>query len=208
MERSLAPGSPMEIRRVLIVEDDPALRAAVARVVAQFGAEPFEAASLAEARDRLIETAPDLVLLDVRLPDGSGVELAEFAARQRPKPTVVAISGKATPSEAFDLGQVGVADLLIKPFTLDQLRETLEAARRWVPRLEPLVAESVGKRELLDLVSTVRSTMVDEALAKSDGSRRGAARQLGVSRQAVQQMIRKRETRDPDDSGPVGREDG
>jgi DNA-binding response OmpR family regulator len=198
----------MEIRRVLIVEDDPALRAAMARVVAQAGAEIFEAASLVEARERLLEAAPDLVLLDVRLPDGSGVELAEFAARQRPKPTVVAISGEATPTEAFDLGQVGVAHFLSKPFTLDQLRESVEDARRWVPQLEPLVAESVGKLQLLELVSTVRSTMVDEALAKSEGSRRGAAKQLGVSRQAVQQIVRKREEHDPDPSGPLPPDEG
>jgi two-component system response regulator RegA len=183
----------MEFQRVLIVEDDPSLRAAIVRVVARSHAEIIEAASVAEGLERLAVTCPDLILLDVRLPDGSGVQLAEAAGHCRPKPTLVAISGEATAAEAFELGQAGVAHFVSKPFTLEQLLETVEAAHRWVPEIGPLVAESVGKRELLDVVSTVRGTMVDEALAKADGSRRGAAKQLGVSRQAVQQIVRKRE---------------
>lgn len=179
--------------RVLVVEDDPALRAGLVRIVGRCCTEIMEAGSVGEARERLVETKPDLVLLDVRLPDGNGVELAEYASTLRPKPTLIAISGHATTPEAFDLGQAGVAHFLPKPFTVAQLLETLEAASHWVPSLEPFVAETVGKRQLLEIVSSVRGTMVDEALAKAEGSRRGAARQLGISRQAVQQMVRKRD---------------
>jgi len=182
----------MYVDRVLIVVEDDALRVAIGRVLARYAAEILQAGTLAEARCLLAEAGPDLVLLDVRLPDGSGVALAELASLRRPKPTLIAISGQATAAEAFALGRVGVAGFLDKPFTLDELCDRIEQARSWVPQLEPLVAESVGKRELLDLVATVRSTMVDQALAKAEGSRRGAAKALGVSRQAVQQIVRKR----------------
>jgi len=188
----------MPLERVLVVEDEAPLREAMVRVVARRGTEIVEAASLAEALERLADATPDLIVLDVRLPDGSGVELAEVAARIRPRPTLIAVTGEATSREAFELGQAGVAHLLPKPFTLEQLQTTVDAARAWVPELEPFVAASVGKRELLDLVAIVRGTMVEEALAKSEGSRRGAARRLGISRQAIQQLLRKHRGRDPE----------
>jgi len=178
----------------------------VARVVARRAAEVVEAESLADGLACLASACPDLVLFDVRLPDGSGVRLAEAASRLRPKPTLVAISGQATAAEAFALGHAGVAHFVTKPFTIDRLLGTIDAARRWVPELEPLVAESVGKRELLELVSLVRGTMVDQALAKAEGSRRGAAKQLGVSRQAVQQIVRKREAGDAAPEPPAADE--
>jgi len=197
----------MGFGRVLIVEDDPALRAGMARVVARRAAEVVEAESVADGLGRLSAVCPDVVLFDVRLPDGSGVRIAEAASRLRPKPTLVAISGEATTAEAFALGHAGVAHFVAKPFTVDGLLGTIDAARRWVPELEPLVAESVGKRELLELVSVVRGTMVEQALAKAEGSRRGAAKQLGVSRQAVQQIVRKREAGDaaPESAAANGR---
>jgi ActR/RegA family two-component response regulator len=197
----------MGLRCVLIVEDETPLRAALARVLARRAPEVVEAATLADGLARLADASPDLVVFDVRLPDGSGVRLAEAAARLRPKPTLVAISGEATNAEVFTLAQAGVARFVAKPFTVESLLRTLDTARRWVPELEPLVAESVGKRELLDVVSTVRGTMVEEALAKAEGSRRGAAKQLGVSRQAVQQIVRKRDAADaaPELPAPNGR---
>jgi len=191
--------------RVLVVEDDLALRAGLVRILGRCCGEIAAVGSVREAREQLVARKPDLVLLDVRLPDGSGVQLAEFASSLRPKPTLIAISGHATTPEAFDLGQAGVAHFLPKPFTVAQLMETLEAASHWVPALEPFVAEAVGKRQLLEIVSSVRGTMIDEALAKAEGSRRGAARQLGITRQAVQQLVRKREGADraPAELDPV-----
>ena len=158
-------------------------------------------ARLEEGRLQLEACSPRLIVLDVRLPDGSGVELAALAAQRRPKPTVVAVSGMSSAAEAFELAQAGVSLYLPKPFDLADLRRAVREARDWVPPIDPFVKESVGKRELLDVVANVRSTMVDEALARSEGSRRGAAKQLGVSRQAIQQIVRKRPREEADRTG-------
>ena len=61
--------------RVLVVEDDPAIRAGISHQLRRAGYLPFVAATVAEARVRLRNTAVDLILLDLGLPDGSGLDL-------------------------------------------------------------------------------------------------------------------------------------
>ena len=60
---------------VLIVEDDEDFRASVASLVGREGYRTLEAGSLAAARERLNEITPDVVLLDLELPDGDGLDL-------------------------------------------------------------------------------------------------------------------------------------
>src|SRR5258706_1601740 len=93
---------------VLIVEDNDALREAMAVTVRQLGAEVLEAATSAEAIARLAERAPDLVIADVCLPDGSAHALFEAARQLAPEPLKIGISGKASPEQAFELSHVGV----------------------------------------------------------------------------------------------------
>jgi two-component system, response regulator RegA len=69
----------------------------------------------------------------------------------------------------------------------------VEKALSEPPKLDALVAASVGRTPMRELQTEVRRVMVEQALAKAEGSRSGAARLLHVSRQAVQQMVRERE---------------
>ncbi|MEY4512980.1 MAG: hypothetical protein RLZZ450_5102, partial [Pseudomonadota bacterium] len=78
-------------------------------------------------------------------------------------------------------------------FDLDRLAERIERALSEAPKLDALVAASVGRTPMRELQTEVRRVMVEQALAKAEGSRSGAARLLSVSRQAVQQMVRERE---------------
>lgn len=61
--------------RVLVIEDDPAIRAGLSHQLRRAGYLPFVAATVAEARGRLHNTAVDLIILDLGLPDGSGLDL-------------------------------------------------------------------------------------------------------------------------------------
>jgi DNA-binding response OmpR family regulator len=63
-------------RRLLLVEDEESISEPFCRALAREGFEPVVASTLAEARACLKEREPDLVLLDLRLPDGDGRELA------------------------------------------------------------------------------------------------------------------------------------
>jgi len=180
-----------KLKRVLIVEDDAALRSAIARRVAAWGARVLEAGS-ARAAKALLSTAPDLLLVDLHLPDEPAFTVIEAAAQLWPKPICVAISGRASPEQAFRLAQLGVRAYLGKPFSLDELQQAVESAFREAPRLETLIAACVGRVPLRELQEHLRKVMVLQALALSDGSRSETARLLAVSRQAIQQMLRGR----------------
>ncbi len=181
-----------DLERVLVIEDDAALRAAIVRTVRGWGASQlFEAGTAAEAREQLAAVPPpDLVIIDVRLPDDSAFNVLDSAADLSPAPVIVAMSGKASPDEAFRLAQLGVRAYLAKPFSIQELADSVEAARNNAPNLEPLITASVGRVPMRELQNEVRRVMVKEALAQTEGSRSGAARLLHVTRQAVQQILR------------------
>jgi DNA-binding response OmpR family regulator len=182
-------GSLCGVMRALVVEDDDVLGRAITRTLEQWGntvtwCTTLQSALLAAA------AAPDLVIIDVTLPDGSGVTLAQELSRQRPAPLVVAMSGQASASEAFQLGALGVRGYLPKPLSFTELTATIDSLLDAAPDLSPLLVASVGKRKFQDVQEQVRRTMTEQALALARGNRTEAAKLLGVTRQAVQQLIR------------------
>lgn len=175
--------------RALVVEDDAELGRAVTRSLEEWGAEVTLATTLAFATD-VLDRGFELVILDVGLPDGSGVSLAEKAATLRPAPLIVVFSGNATAEEAFRLGQLGVRGYLGKPVTLSDFAATIESMMAAAPDLAPFLVATVGKQPFQDVLAGVRRTMAEQALAVTGGNRTGAAKLLGVTRQAVQHLIR------------------
>lgn len=192
-----------KLERVLVIEDDVALRTAIVRIIGGWGdAELVEAGTAAEARKILAESPrPDLIIIDVWLQDDTAFGVLDAAAELSPAPLIVAMSGKASPDEAFRLAQLGVRAYLHKPFSAQELADTVETARNESPNLEPLITASVGRVPMRELQREVRRVMVKEALAQTEGSRSGAARLLNVTRQAVQQILRS-EKEPPDGSPP------
>jgi len=177
------------IRRVLIVEDNVDLRRAIARTLAAADAVVVEVGTAAAAIEALTPV-PDLVIADVSLPDGSALPVLEAMRSLSPEPLKIAISGTASAEEAFQLAQLGVLEYLPKPFALRELREAIDRVLRVPPALDSQLKASVGQVSLREMRGHVRRVMVEHALALSSGSRTGAARLLGLSRQAVQQIER------------------
>ena len=70
------------------------------------------------------------------------------------------------------------------------LESAVQRAAEAAPSLEPVITARVGQVPMRELQREVRRVMVKEALAKTEGSRSGAARLLHVTRQAVQQIVR------------------
>jgi len=186
------PGSAINMEkklRVLVIEDNQVLRRAFARALREWSTEVTEAESLAEGR-KLLETHPDLVILDIGLPDGSGVDLAEEMSAMSPMPMCIAVSGEATAAQAFRLKELGVLGYLPKPLSLEDFTETLDKILQNPADLEPFLKNTVGKESFRDVQRSVRRSMVKQALGLSQGNLTHAASMLNVSRQAVQQMIR------------------
>jgi DNA-binding NtrC family response regulator len=177
------------VRSALVVEDEAALRAGIASFLRLQGLRVATAASAAEAIAQL-RGRPDVVVLDVRLPDGDAFTVLEHARRYAPAPIRIALSGEASPEDAFRLAQHGVRNFLQKPASLDDIWDAIQSAAEEPPDLTPLVQQVVGHVSLRELTTQVRDEAIKQALATAKGNRTGAARILQVTRQAVQQMLR------------------
>lgn len=118
---------------VLVVEDEPVNRALLRAVLehSRFerlrDCELVEAETIAEARQHLLAHRYDVVILDVRLPDGSGLALARELAQERPAvgQQVVVMSASVLPAERDAAMQTGCDSFLAKPFEPTELTELL-----------------------------------------------------------------------------------
>jgi two-component system KDP operon response regulator KdpE len=113
--------------RILLVEDDEINRALLRAVLstaappALQGAVLTEAGSLAEARASFSAQHADMILLDVQLPDGSGLELAAELSQSDPPPVIVALSAGVLPAQRRDALAAGCRAFDNKPYTASQL---------------------------------------------------------------------------------------
>ena len=114
--------------RVLVVDDDAAIRTVVAQALRRAGHEVVTADSLAAADRALAAATPDVLVTDVVLPDGNGLDhLASVAARHPALPVIV-LSARNTLSTAVRATEAGAYEYLPKPFDLDALTQAVAGA--------------------------------------------------------------------------------
>jgi DNA-binding response OmpR family regulator len=115
--------------RVLVIDDDPHVRTLVSRLLRQEGYEPMEAASAEEATAAIRDEAPDLVLLDVMMPNVDGIDLlAEI--RTRSTIPVIMLTGRADEADRILGLRTGADDYVIKPFSPGELTARIESVLR------------------------------------------------------------------------------
>ncbi len=124
----VAPPPAPQKSRVLVVEDEALFARAVTKRLQQAGYACERAETLAAARSLLQQALPDLVLLDMRLPDGNGSELlAELAGRGV---AVIVMTAYGEVSDAVSAIKQGAVDYLKKPVDLEELLLVVEKAER------------------------------------------------------------------------------
>jgi DNA-binding response OmpR family regulator len=115
---------------VLIVDDHPELRDLVARALSRDDHTVTVAASLSEARERLALRGADLVILDLALPDGTGIDLCrELRRDQSSIPILLLTAHGEVPQRVAGL-DAGADDFLAKPFAMAELRARVRALLR------------------------------------------------------------------------------
>jgi len=158
---------------VLIVEDDADFRASVAALVGREGYLTREVGTLADARVALAEGAPDVVLVDLGLPDGDGMELVSDRDLSGDSEFVV-MTGDATLDSAVAALREGATDYLPKPVDRARLKSiltnvartrglkhelhTLRGELRELGRFGPMVGRSKTMQQVYDLISRVAPT--------------------------------------------------
>lgn len=108
---------------MLIVEDDDAVRCVLAECGRDSGYTVAQASSVKEALIQLDMQAPDLILTDVRLPGGSGMDV--FGATAAAGAEVVVMTGHGTVENAVQALRLGAADYLVKPICMERLQDIL-----------------------------------------------------------------------------------
>lgn len=117
-------------RRVLIVDDEPLVRWAISETLARFGYD-IEEASDAESTVRALFEAgagPDVVLLDLRLPDSTDLKLLETVRRVAPRAAIILMTAFSTPEVRDEAPRLGAAAVVDKPFNLDDLHDLISRA--------------------------------------------------------------------------------
>ena len=119
--------------RILVVDDEPDLLTLYELALIREGHQVQTASTLAEARSALAETTFDVLITDMRLPDGLGMELLrELAAARRPERSIM-VTAYGSPETAVEALKAGAFDYLTKPVELKQLRTVVASALQDAP---------------------------------------------------------------------------
>jgi DNA-binding NtrC family response regulator len=139
-----SPTSP----RLLVVDDDPGILHVVERVAQKLGFDVQFRSSGGAALAALPELKPDVALVDLKMPDLSGIDVLRAVRAAQPECQVVLMTGHATVDTAVQAVQAGALDYIEKPFDLERLRRLLASVRDSIERREELLRAdaTVAKR--------------------------------------------------------------
>lgn len=132
----------------MVVDDEPAVRDAVARALKLEGYDVRTADDGAEALRELAVAAPDAVVLDVLMPEVDGLEVCRRLRGAGDRTPVLMLTARDGVSDRVDGLDAGADDYLVKPFALEELLARLRALLR---RAEPTPDEGVATLEFADL---------------------------------------------------------
>jgi DNA-binding NtrC family response regulator len=113
---------------VLIVDDEDTAREFMAEALRDAGYEALDAADLESAHEIIDTGAADIIVLDVMLPDGSGLTLLDRLSLENPRPPVLLVTAFAEVEMAVEAMKKGAQDLIQKPIDLERLLQAVERA--------------------------------------------------------------------------------
>jgi len=164
---------------VLVVEDDATYRGALARALTREGFEPFEAESVEAACAFAAAGRPDFAVIDLRLGDGSGIDVVRELARRAPDCKSVLLTGHGTIPAAVEAMRAGASDFRTKPIStaelVDTLRRSAEAAGAGTP--DPL--DRAERDHILKMLDACNGNISE------------AARRLKLHRRTLQRKLQK-----------------
>ncbi|NVZ67016.1 sigma-54-dependent Fis family transcriptional regulator [Pseudomonas gingeri] len=117
-------------QKILIVDDEPDIRELLEITLGRMKLDTQSARNVGEAREKLARDSFDLCLTDMRLPDGTGLELVQHIQQRHPQVPVAMITAYGSLDTAINALKSGAFDFLTKPVDLARLRELVASALR------------------------------------------------------------------------------
>jgi two-component system response regulator RegA len=175
-------------RTLLLVDDDEVFRRRLARAFHDRDWEVREAADLGGALRAAEDETPEFVVVDLRLPDGSGLEIVRRLKALDETTVIVVLTGYGSIATALDALRLGAAHYLTKPADVDDIiagfaRADRDAADVPVVPLDP-AAETPS-------LARVEWEHINRILGDSGGNVSEAARRLGLHRRSLQRKLAK-----------------
>lgn len=154
--------------KVFIVEDDPMVKEINTRFLEKL--EGFivigDASSIEEAKDKIIKAKADLILLDIFLPDGKGIDLLKWIRIKELYVDTILITAdkcKASVDEAFKYGAI---DYLIKPFKFDRFKEALYNYRSRFIELRKV--DNMNQAYIDQYILNINSNFIEEEVQEKE----------------------------------------
>ena len=130
------------VPRILVVDDDPEIRKLLARYIESQGFRVVLAANCAELRERLSTAHIDLIVLDVMLPDGSGLEICRNLRAERSRIPIILLTALKEDVDRIIGLEIGADDYLGKPFNPRELIARVRAVLRRRAEVLPQASEA------------------------------------------------------------------
>jgi len=170
--------------QILVVDDDEAIRWTLREALQSWSFGAVEAGSVAEALKHFKAELPAAVLLDIDLPDGSGLDVLREIKREHPEAIVIMITGNVQIDNTISALRGGAYDFIAKPINLEELRITIRNAietrhlRREVAQVRKerarefnfrqIVGESPAMKKMLALAAKVAESEVSSVLLQGE----------------------------------------
>ena len=134
-------------RTILMVEDEESITVPLAEALRREGFETQVAGSVAEALEKAGQQMPDLVLLDVMLPDGSGYDVCR-TLRERSKVPIIMLTARGEETDRIVGLELGADDYIVKPFSAREVAARIRAVLRRTGDAQSAAAGREGSLEI------------------------------------------------------------
>lgn len=162
--------------KILIVDDENLFRISIAKLLKNEGYSTYEASSVKEAKEIIIKEEPEIVLLDVNLPDGNGIDLLEWAISGYPDILFIMLTAYGKVKDAINTVKKGAFNYLEKPIEAEEILLNIKKAEEHINLKRELIMYK--KRDSDDIEIIASSQKMQEVLRLAHTVARSEARTI------------------------------
>jgi two-component system response regulator RegA len=171
-------------RSVLVVDDDEPFRSRLSRALRARGLDVREAADVASAITSATQDSPEMAVVDLRLPDGSGLDIVKALHQLDAATMIVVLTGYGSIATALEAVRLGAANYLTKPVDADRVLAAFDTPAGPAPQAPDLQPDTPS-------LARVEWEHINRVLMDCGGNISEAARVLGVHRRSLQRKLQK-----------------